>query len=456
MKKETIFKLEPHPTEKQKIAWRYAFDNVTTELGYGGAARGGKSWFGNDFLVWECLNYPDTRWLLGRRELKTLKRTSLQTLFKVFKNYGIKHKTHFEYNQQDSLITFWTDSQILLYDLAARPTDPLFLELGGLELTGALVEESNEVSVQAINILKTRLGVWNNDKYSLKPLLIETFNPDKGHVYHRYYKPSKDGTMPIYRQFVKALPTDNPYTNPVYIEELKRADKITRERLLYGNFEYEDDPTALMDIDALGDLFSNSVTKSEDKYMTVDVARLGMDKTVIMLWKGLKCYRIETIAKDTLDHQVQRLEAIRGQEQIPLSHCIADEDGVGGGVVDFWHCKGFVGGSSAFQDPNRNPDIEGTLNYLNLRAQCYYELARVVNTFGMSVEVDSEATKQLIIEDCEQIRAKDADKDGKIKVVSKDDIKEKLGRSPDFADCMMMRMYFEVANIPEPKLTWLE
>jgi hypothetical protein len=36
------------------------------------------------------------------------------------------------------------------------------------------------------------------------------------------------------------------------------------------------------------------------------------------------------------------------------------------------------------------------------------------------------------------------DKDGKREVLSKDEIKEQLGRSPDYADMIMMRYYFEL------------
>ncbi len=42
------------------------------------------------------------------------------------------------------------------------------------------------------------------------------------------------------------------------------------------------------------------------------------------------------------------------------------------------------------------------------------------------------------------------DKDVKRRIISKDEIKEPLGRSPDFADRLMMRMYFEVQKQPEP------
>ncbi len=227
------------PSPKQFQAWLNLTDKITTETGYGGAASGGKSYLGGFWQLSRRIAYPNTAGLLGRKDLINLKRTTLLTFFKVCDEYGIKPGIHFNYNQQNNTIVFWNGSIIFLFDLSHQPSDPLFTRLGGLELTDAFVDESNEVPVQAINILKTRIGRRKNKEYDLIPKILETFNPDKGHVYSRYYKPWKDGQLPPHRQFIKALPTDNPYTTEEYLNQLRTADKITTERLLYGNFEYD-------------------------------------------------------------------------------------------------------------------------------------------------------------------------------------------------------------------------
>ena len=56
----------------------------------------------------------------------------------------------------------------------------------------------------------------------------------------------------------------------------------------------------------------------------------------------------------------------------------------------------------------------------------------------------SESTQQeTITQELEQVKRANVDKDGKLSIVSKDKVKELLGRSPDYADALMMRMYFE-------------
>ena len=54
--------------------------------------------------------------------------------------------------------------------------------------------------------------------------------------------------------------------------------------------------------------------------------------------------------------------------------------------------------------------------------------------------------KRLITEDLEQIKSYNLDDDKKLKVMPKDEVKEHIGRSPDYGDCMVMRMFFEVSG----------
>lgn len=425
------------PSPKQAEAYQYLTDHETTEIGYGGAAYGGKSYLGCFWITACALAYPDTGWLLGRKDLINLRRTTLLTLFKLWEELGIK-RGEYNYNQQQNIITFANKSQIFLFDLAQQPSDPLFTRLGGLELTGGFIDESNEVPEQAISIVLTRLGRRRNEEYRLLPKLLEGFNPDKGHVYSRFYKPWRDSQLPLYRRFIKALPTDNPTVTEQYLNQLRNSDKVTRERLLLGNFEYDDDPTALMGYDSIVDLFTNSV-EAGDLYLTADIARYGQDKTVIILWRGLEAYQIHNYEKQGLDVTAQKISQLAIDERIPYSHIIVDEDGVGGGVVDSLRgIKGFTANAKALD----NPATHLGNNYANLKAQCTYKLADLVNDHKVAVRCDG-VIRTAIIEELEQIKTKDIDKDRKLQIRPKEEIKELLGRSPDYADALMMRMWFE-------------
>ena len=60
--------------------------------------------------------------------------------------------------------------------------------------------------------------------------------------------------------------------------------------------------------------------------------------------------------------------------------------------------------------------------------------------------------KDYIVQELEVVEMKDMDKDNKLMIISKDKIKQNIGRSPDFSDALMMRMYFELAQ--KTKITY--
>ena len=425
------------PTIKQFKALEYLSDSKTTELGFGGAAHGGKSFIGCAWVVMECLKYPGIAILLGRKELTNLKRTTLLTLFNVFKTFGITEEMYV-YNGQNNIITLSNGSQIFLLDLGNKPSDPLFTRLGGLELTHAFIDESNEVPHQAIDILKTRIGRRKNTEYKILGKLLETFNPDKGHVYQRYYRPYKENTLPEYRKFIQALPTDNPHTPKEYIEQLKRSDKITIERLLLGNFEYDDDPNSLVRYDSLIDLFTNAIPQTSQKYLTADIARYGQDRTVIGIWEGLKLVEIHVFHKEGIDFVSNKIRELVNRQLIPFSHCVIDEDGIGGGVLDLNRgMKGFVANSKPL-------DVQGkTQNYRNLKTQCGFVLAEMINDHKLAISETQYS--QEIVEELEQIlKAKSVDTEGKLELRPKDEVKTVLGKSPDLADMILMRVFLEL------------
>lgn len=391
------------------------------------------------------LAYPGTGWLLGRKDLINLKRTTLLTLFKLWKDLGIK-PNEYQYNQQNNVITHIGGSQIFLFDLAYQPSDPLYTRLGGLELTGGFIDESNEIELAAITIVGTRIGRRHNEKYNLHPKLLEGFNPDKGHVYQRFYKPWREGVLPPHRRFIQALPTDNPYVTEQYLTQLRNSDRITRERLLLGNFEYDDDPGALVPYDAIIDLFTNTVDIG-DRYITVDVARFGQDRTIIGVWEGFKLYQIHVLQSVGLTVTAGRIAMIARDERIPYSHIAIDENGVGGGVVDILNgVKGFI--SNARPTDDKKGTVE---NFKDLNAQVTFRMAKLITEHRVSIRCEGpngedllpSQHRQEIIEEIEQWKAIDTDKDQKLRIRPKEEVKEVLGRSPDFGDMIKMRAFFE-------------
>jgi phage terminase large subunit len=419
-------------TDTQEQAIEYLFDKTTTEVLFGGAAGGGKSWVGCAWLILMCLKYPKTRYLMGRSKLDSLKKTTLNTFFEVCQEWGVIADKHYNFNAGSNIIKFYNKSEIMLKDLFLYPSDRNFDNLGSLEITGAFIDEANQITEKAKNIVASRMR-YKLDKYGLIPKLLMTCNPAKNWVYTQYYRPSKEGKQKTHRQFIQSLVDDNEYISKYYKTQLLTLDELSKQRLLFGNWEYDATKDSLIDYDAILNLF-NQKGISGDKYISCDVARFGSDKTVIMYWEGLHIKKIKSILKTAVNEVVDEVRALQQEHAVPLRNIIVDEDGVGGGVKDYLRCIGFVNNSRALKNEN----------YQNLKTQCFYKLADLINKGQVGIICPDVTMKNQIIEECEQIRMKDADKDNKLQIIPKETIKDIIGRSPDYADAMAMRCYYEI------------
>lgn len=423
-------------TKKQSIALDTLEDstNSITEVIYGGSAGSGKSIIGCYWLAKSALRYSGTRWLLGRSVLKTLKQTTLQSMFFVLKLQGLTSGVHYNYKEQSGEIHFFNGSVIILADLDYYPSDSEFDRLGGLEITGAFIDEIAQIRKKAWDVVKSRIR-YKLKEFGLIPKLLGSLNPSKNWVFTYFYKPMIYDELDYYKSFIQALPTDNPHLDESYLETLRNLPTPERNRLYYGLWEANDE-RQLITQDNIHNLFTNSYLDSQiGYYITVDVARQGKDKSVIMVWNGLVVIDIITIDKNTIVELADKVRSISNKYKVSMSNVIADESGVGGGLIDILKCKGFLGGSKALLNEN----------YLNLRTQCFYYLSDYINDNKLWIKYNvSEDIKSLIIEELEQIQLVVSDLDDKRRIIGKDEIKSNIGRSTDYSDTLSMRMYFEL------------
>ena len=419
-------------TKTQGQALEYLFDNNTTEVLYGGAAGGGKSFLGCAWIILLCLKYPKTRYLIGRSKLDSLKKTTFLTFLDVCNKWNIKAGEHYTFNGSTNIVTFYNGSEIILKDLFLYPSDRNFDSLGSMEITASFIDECNQITEKAKNIVASRIR-YKLDEYGLIPKMFLSCNPAKNWVYTEYYRPAKTNTLPHYRKFIQALVDDNEYVSIHYKGQLEKLDRLSKERLLFGNWEYDASDDNLIEYNSILNLFSQKGLEG-DKYITCDVARFGNDKSVVMLWNGLTVLNIKTFETNTITELAEYIKTLQQKEGVKTNNILADEDGLGGGLIDILRIKGFQNNSRPLKNEN----------YQNLKTQCYYKLADLVNKGQVGIVNDNITTRQHIIEELEQVRSKDQDKDNKNKIVDKDTVKAIIGRSPDYADCLAMRMYYEI------------
>ena len=435
------------PTPKQFDALERLYDSYTDFLLFGGGAGGGKSWVGCEWLLALALNFPGTSYFMARKVLKELKKTTLRTFFKVTANAGIKHEDIFRYYDQNSSIQFHNGSIIDLIELKYQPSDPEYESLGSVEYTAGWIEEAGEVPFKAFDTIKSRVGRNKNDEHNLLGKILLTCNPSKNWLYREFYLPFRENRLPDNYAFIQSLIDDNPRNEKGYKEKLiGLKDKALKERLLFGNWEYDDDPAALMSYDSITDLFGNIHVNGSTGYITADIARYGRDKTVICVWQGFKVVKVVTRESNSTTEASNLIRALMAEFKIPQSRVIVDEDGVGGGVVDELRCKGFVNNSKARLEKGKKQ------NYRNLKSQCYFNLADRVERAGIWIDTEDYKIREDLVRELEAVKDATHGTDKPKEVLSKDKVTQLLGRSPDLSDALMMREFFELMPRKGPKI----
>ena len=248
---------------------------------------------------------------------------------------------------------------------------------------------------------------------------------------------------------------DNPYLSKEELDlmEQEYAGDMSsyRQEVLA---EYVDNTGALFRFDSLVDIFSNAVVKSNSKYLLVDIADDGTDKTIFSFWEGLEEYRREEFERLNTEGIINKIREFAAQDSIPYSHIAVDAIGVGAAVASSSMLDGIIGYKSSYGAIKTDLDIVKlpnvsynntnslTTDYKNLRSQCIFTLADHVNNHKIASKVTGRQ-KEAIIEELSHYQDV-SQGDGKRMATQKEDVKTAIGHSPDASDTWIMRMYFVI------------
>jgi hypothetical protein len=423
------------PTLKQHLAWESLRHNSITF--FGGAAGGGKSWWLCETRLVNCYLYPGYKSFIGREELKRLMQSTFITWSKVCQFHNVP-KSDWRLNGQYNVIEFKNGSSIDLLDLSYKPSDPLYERLGSTEYTDGAIEEAGEIHFLAYDVLKSRIGRHLNKEHNIKPTLAITGNPKKNWTYTEFYKPWKEKTLPGNYGFIQSLYTDNPHTSEDYEKQLSSLkDKALKERLMFGNWDYDDDPSALVDYDAVCDMFTNSHIKPDgEKHISADLAMQGRDRFIGGYWNGFVC-SIEIDKEKATGKEIEiDLKNLKELKGVGNSEIIADSDGLGAYLESYIeNIKEFHGGASANDKDN----------YANLKSECAFKLAELINNRNIFVICNKEQEEIIKEELTTCLKRDNLYKDeSKKRLIPKDKMKLLLGHSPDYMDMLLMGMFFHV------------
>lgn len=167
-----------------------------------------------------------------------------------------------------------------------------------------------------------------------------------------------------------------------------------------------------------------------ERVAALDVARYGDDSSVLFVWENCGAFKWRELAvecwngKDTT-YTVGRVAS--AAKRLRFTRLIVDADGVGGGVYDQlkelardFKVFAFQGGAKAADE-----------RFLNKRAETYFALRDFMARGYVGLKNQTALTELAGV-------TYSFNSLGKIKLFSKEELKKKGGKSPDYADAAMM------------------
>lgn len=200
------------------------------------------SYLASIWLVSNCIRFPEIRAVVARKTLKSLKESTWNTIRAVIKRWGLIEDVHYRVNNLAGTLTFWNDSIILMLEMADLPSDPNFERFGSIEISMAAVDEVSEISQKAIEVLFSRIRWKVHETLKVSKMLLTT-NPTTNWVRSRFVQ-DDNGDKVETREGEYYIPFsvfDNPDIGfrQTYEAALNKiSDQATKERLLYGNWDF--------------------------------------------------------------------------------------------------------------------------------------------------------------------------------------------------------------------------
>ena len=397
---------------------------------YGGAKGGGKSWFLCIWVYAKALATPFNKIFFCRRRSVDFTNTTLETWKKC-----IPASTYRIHEQKKKIFLF--NGTVIDY---GGLDDPLLIQsLNSAEYGNIAIDQAEEIDLDSFAMIRGTL------RHKAKTPDGQTFVPDyqvrlSANPAQCWLKDYFIGNPREGFGFIKALPTDNPHLPPEYVKNLSEAFQH-RPQLLAAYLHGSWDDLAGHDICIQPSAIDRAVDRMKPEGKIIkriivnDPARYGDDENVIyVMAQTHHCAFIEEEIilehKSTMD-TAGRLGALRRRTNAQV--IAVDVIGIGSGIVDaLFDLKEPVLAVNSSSKPTVETQVK---KYYNLRSQLWMQAGDEFDKGRVKLTDDYVLNGQL-----GSVRFKYTG-NGKIQVEGKDDIKKRIGRSPDRADAFVMGLY---------------
>lgn len=217
--------------KKQEFALQAVQSEKYRFILFGGAIRGGKTFWGLTTLLILCRVFPGSRWCVIRENSEKIRTTTIPSFSKL-EAPGRLSRSPFEYHHPNG--------SVILFKSENYAQDKELNWMRGLEVNGFLFEEINECQHQTLLKAFERAGSWGISGNQPFPYVLATCNPTNGWVKTEIYEPWKNGELKDSWLYIQSKITDNIQNlDPIYVEGLKDLPLYEYEVYVNGNWDVQ-------------------------------------------------------------------------------------------------------------------------------------------------------------------------------------------------------------------------
>lgn len=439
----------PELTDKQTEAYYALNESMVRALLFGGAKGGAKSFF---LCFWDYMwtkaiiarygleptTKPPHIGFMGRKQSSDFTGSTLQTWQEIIppSEYEIKSAT-------DRYPKHILINHTAAIDYGGFDRQENINKFNSAEYIFISVDQAEEVTLDDVSILRASLRMKIKGQ---QPHYKELYTANPAQC---WLKDEFILNPPPENRFVQALPGDNPYLPSDYIETLKKAFQHRPELLeayLYGNWDLLEGAEQVIKSEWVRMALEKQPWEQQicKKVIACDPARFGDDETVIYYLEDGTIKDSVIYGQKDLMHTVGRLVTMAHEKG--AGTIVVDSIGIGAGIVDRLSeiassrenklLATIIGSNSAEQ--SSQPE-----RYYNKRAEIWDMVGRKFSD-GQVVLMDNEMkkdTREVMRLQSELCVPQYKFKNGKMAIEAKEEIKKRIGHSPDRADAYVMGLF---------------
>lgn len=346
------------------------------------------------------------------------------------------------WHDRDLEIRLSHNRSIIAFSEADRSKDRDQMRIKGIDATGSLIDEANELEEDSFDMILSRKGRKN--KNGQPSLNLITMNPNNGWAKRRYYDKWKNGTLPT-NVMVVEFTIEDSWQSQQDISALYRKAKWWVERYLKNNWNYADEDMSLITsyMWEKSQVYDLPESTTFNKYIGVDPKDTGNDEFIVSLvdddilvaQKALNIPKLEFgLDKEVDERPISHLYAnelvkfaqLHGFSAKDAKRISIEGNGIGTGVRDDMRKRGWYIDVYTATNQSRN---EG---YLALRDDMSNGDIRIFSSDEEDQKYDDNTLqRQLFAHSVDIVNQKET-------VCKKEVVKTEIGHSPDKADSFMI------------------